>query len=419
MIRIHLFLAIFLSAVPFFTATAQNRPVLQLSDQAKISVVTMWPGPEIYIAFGHSGLRVSDPVLGIDLIFNYGSFDMRDPLFVPRFVQGELNYYLSTYSFEPYFKLDIQYENRIWKEQRLKLSPDQNQALFNFLANNSKPQNRYYLYDFIADNCATRIRDALVSALGDKVSFPAPAGYTRDKSFRELLDEHVGKRPLWQLSFYLVLGTASDRPANAWAAMFLPFYLLDSLNAAQVTTSNGPQPLAGETTTLYQPATPPYYDSENQNPAFILWPLLGIVATASYRQFIHFKRMRRNGLRHVRFSWTNAGDTLLFLIAGVMGCIMFYLEFFSIHTAVKGNLNLVWMWPLHLVMAFACLGRRPGKFQSGYFLAAALACLVPLVAWPIWPQVMHPTMIPIMFLLAIRAFMRYQLYRTRTHRHWH
>ena len=73
----------------------------QLSDRAEISLITMYPGDQIWSIFGHSAFRVYDPVSGTDELFNYGTFSFRDPVsFVLKFTYGQLDYMLTTSSFE-------------------------------------------------------------------------------------------------------------------------------------------------------------------------------------------------------------------------------------------------------------------------------------------------------------------------------
>ena len=68
----------------------------QLSPKATVSVVTCGPGSELYSAFGHSAFRVFDPILGLDKIYNYGTFDFNAPNFYLNFAKGKLIYLLSS-----------------------------------------------------------------------------------------------------------------------------------------------------------------------------------------------------------------------------------------------------------------------------------------------------------------------------------
>ena len=77
-----------------------------LSDQATISVMTCAGDPAIlYSAFGHNAFRVKDPKLGIDVVYNYGTFDFDQPNFYWNFTQGKLLYTLSRRGFKGFLCL--------------------------------------------------------------------------------------------------------------------------------------------------------------------------------------------------------------------------------------------------------------------------------------------------------------------------
>ena len=69
-----------------FLSTAQL-PVVTLTDSAKVSLLTCSQGDELYSIFGHSAIRVKDSSIGVDWVFNYGTFDFSDPNFYPNFVK--------------------------------------------------------------------------------------------------------------------------------------------------------------------------------------------------------------------------------------------------------------------------------------------------------------------------------------------
>jgi hypothetical protein len=68
---------------------------VNLSVYSEISIITAGPGTELYEAFGHSAIRIKDPVLKLDLIYNYGMFDFDAPNFYSNFTKGKLLYSLS------------------------------------------------------------------------------------------------------------------------------------------------------------------------------------------------------------------------------------------------------------------------------------------------------------------------------------
>jgi hypothetical protein len=45
--------------------------------------------PTLFFTYSY---RVSDAVLGVDVVYNYGAFDFSTPNFVMKFVKGDLQY---------------------------------------------------------------------------------------------------------------------------------------------------------------------------------------------------------------------------------------------------------------------------------------------------------------------------------------
>ena len=133
MIKKYIFLLFFLLIFKSFQGQ------VQLSVYSEISVVTAGPGTELYEAFGHSAIRIKDPMLQLDLIYNFGMFDFNQPNFYSNFVKGKLLYSLGRYPFE-YFLTSYQQDKRWVKQQVLNLTQDEKQAFFTYLENNAFPR---------------------------------------------------------------------------------------------------------------------------------------------------------------------------------------------------------------------------------------------------------------------------------------
>ena len=119
----------------------QETPNIRLSDRSQISVITMGPDQrELYAAFGHNAIRVYDPVNGIDLAYNYGTFDFDQPNFYLSFARGDLLYKLSVYDYNQLKRVYVFY-NRFIHEQVLDLDPEQRQRVFDDLEPNARPEN--------------------------------------------------------------------------------------------------------------------------------------------------------------------------------------------------------------------------------------------------------------------------------------
>ena len=141
---------------------------IKLSEYAEVSIVTAGPGNEFYEAFGHSAIRIKDPVLRLDLIYNYGMFDFNAPNFELNFTKGNLIYSMGRYNFRD-FLAGYKRDKRWVKQQVLNLTQEERQSFFIYLENNALPENKNYNYDPYFDNCATKLRDITTAILGDKV----------------------------------------------------------------------------------------------------------------------------------------------------------------------------------------------------------------------------------------------------------
>lgn len=399
MLRSFLRCLLFASLVGVFLperAPAQSIPAL--SEASTVSMLTILPGDAVYAEFGHSTFRVRDPVLGIDRVYNYGTFDFSDPAFIPKFIYGQLDYMLSVTPYEPTYR-HYENEGRPIIEQHLRLDQMQRQALFRFLEINARPENRTYRYDFLFDNCSTRIRDALEASVGDAVRFtPQP---DPNETFRRLLDPWVADRPLLDVGFDLGLGTPTDRIATPREAMFLPIYLMEAFDHAAIERDGTTDPLVAETdTTLWFED----YEATEQTfpwPRWIAWTGLLLALGLTVRGVV------RGTHPHRRL------DAFFFGLVGLAGSLIVFLWFLSEHTVTNQNWNLLWAWPTHLVAAVV-LWRNPKRDALRlYCWIGAGATLLTALGWPLWPQDLHAAVLPVVLLLALR--LARQAYALREH----
>ena len=214
----------------FFQLTAQQK----LSDKATISVLTCGPGSELYSAFGHSAFRVHDPILQLDKVYNYGTFDFNAPNFYFNFAKGKLIYQLSTSSFIRFIR-EYQYENRWVKAQELNLTTADAQKVYDFLENNAKPQNKYYRYDFFYNNCATKLETIIQQVLKNKVNFSYNYIKT-NKTHRDLIADYTHNFKWAKFGIDLALGSVIDKKAKKKDYNFLPAYIFKTFKHA--TTSS-------------------------------------------------------------------------------------------------------------------------------------------------------------------------------------
>ncbi|MBL4724907.1 MAG: DUF4105 domain-containing protein [Lutibacter sp.] len=222
-----------------FLFSTQLSAQLNVSKKASISVITCGPGTELYSTFGHSALRVYDPINGLDKIYNYGTFNFNAPNFYMNFAKGKLTYELSTSSFSWFLRI-YQYENRWVKSQVLNLNQTDVQKVFDFLENNAKLENKAYQYDFFYDNCSTKIEEVITTVLGDKVSF-SNSHITISKSHRDLIDDYTKNQKWGKFGIDLALGSVIDDNATKDDYKFLPDYIYDQCQVRRHKQSSAPK----------------------------------------------------------------------------------------------------------------------------------------------------------------------------------
>ncbi|MCS6818996.1 MAG: DUF4105 domain-containing protein, partial [Chitinophagales bacterium] len=221
-----------------------------LTDSSVISLLTIAPGKELYATFGHSAIRVKDEKQGLDLVFNYGTFDFNQPDFYLNFLRGRLLYMLSVDYFTDFLEM-YKYEKRSVAEDILDLSPEEKQRIFEFLVFNARPENKNYRYEFFFDNCATRVRDVFEKELNEKLIYHNQ-GFDTTKTLRQMLDLYVEHRPWTKFGFYLILGSPTDVKATPRMQAFLPDYLQKLMRKATVQRDGIEKPLIKKSLTLLQ-----------------------------------------------------------------------------------------------------------------------------------------------------------------------
>ncbi|MFN3597538.1 MAG: DUF4105 domain-containing protein [Rubricoccaceae bacterium] len=363
-----------------------------LSDSARVSLLTMLPGREVYSLFGHSALRIADPATGLDKTYNFGTFDFEQPFFVPRFVRGSLDYILATapmaYELERYV-----YLGRPIIEQRLALPPEVARALHARLEVNALPEHRAYRYDFFFDNCSTRLLDVLDAALVETgrapVALPAAPGVPTP-TFRDALHPYLAADPLLRLGIDLALGLPADRPMTRREESFLPLRLADLLDGARV---DG-RPLVAARDTLF------WARGAGLPPRAPDTPLLAALALAALAlAALAVRRFDRAGPRTRALA--HGLTVALFVVAGLTGLLLAFLWLGTAHTVTGPNLNLLWAWPTHLWAAFH-LG-RPTRAWRRYFGAAAVAHGTVLLLAAFLAQPLPAAILPLVGLLALAA----------------
>jgi hypothetical protein len=315
----------------------------------QISILTCAPGEDVYTAWGHTAIRVIDSANQTDLVYNFGTFDFDTPNFLVEFVKGNLNYFLSAADFQN-FILEYQYYGRSIKEQVLILSDAEKAKWQNALQKNLEGNNRYYLYNFITDNCTTRVKDGLYQF----TSYQVPL--SNIKSFRT----HVVGAPYQQgipwigLGIDILLGAVSDKTPSPLQAGFLPELFFDQI-ALEPNHIVASQNYEFTKTTPVKPTDPIYY-------------IIGLIVVYLFVS----KWNARWSVLTAKFL-----DIILLFVYGVGGLLLVYMSLFSLHTACHDNFNIAWIHPLYLV-ALICYIIKPiwANYLGRVFMIASIGLIL-------------------------------------------
>ncbi len=357
---------------------------ITLSPTATISVITCGSGEELYSTFGHSAFRIADPTLGIDVVYNYGTFDFNAPNFYLKFTQGKLLYSLSRQQFD-YFLYEYELENRWVEEQVLNLTETQKNDLFQFLENNYRPENRDYKYDFFFDNCSTKMGEVLEQTFGNQLQYDY--SYLEEPyTFRELIHQNLKTNSWSAFGIDLALGSVIDRAATPHEHLFLPSYVMRQLKYTRL----GNEPVVLQERTILKEGPKLKQPNFLLTPAFWLSVILIIVAWITY---LDFKKGSRN-------KWLDFG---LFFTTGAAGVVIVFLWFFTEHTTTVLNFNVLWAFPLNLIVAFLLLSKKPMFKGLLYYTIGLLVLLaVTLVLWGLKIQLFSPLLLLLLIALGIR-----------------
>ena len=340
-----------------------------------VSLVTCYPGPEIYELYGHTALRVRGE--GIDSVWNFGVFDFRQPNFVYRFVKGETDYMCASYPFEYFLPEYVKRGSKV-VEQDLNLTQSEARSLHAMLRENALPENRVYRYNYVKDNCSTRPRDIIEKTVGVWVTYPDTVLYG---TFRNEMRHYNRNYPWYQLGIDLALGMGIDGPITAREEAFVPVELKRQMADARfsdgrkaVTMSRVLNEGVADATL---PPTPWYL-----SPRLWCW-LIGLTAL-----FFCIRGIHRKEIPKLVYS-------IWFFAIGIIGCVVAFLVFMSSHEATSPNMQMVWFNPLQLVFAVAVWSRRMeivARIMAWYNVAGGAFLLI---VWPFQPQMGNPTLEPI------------------------
>ena len=352
-------------------------------ESTEISVLTCDPGNEIYSLFGHSALRIKNPVNGQDLVVNWGLFEFSESQFQfgYDFAKGRLKYYMGIQLMSN-FITEYRRSKRGIREQVLNLSNQEKYQIIQLLEENYKPENRKYKYEFFYDNCSSRLRDVIKKVFGENINF-----YQSPKSnkftFRETIHLYLESFPWLKLGIDLVLGKKIDKLVSNENLMFLPLNVEEIFDKSLVQNNESFKNLVISKNTLIES-----FENKNKlnNIGFYSWILLAITLL-----LIVFKLDKALGI------WSSLN---LFII-GLLGVVLVFMWIGTDHNATKMNFNLLWASPFHFILIFCLIKESWNNFTYWYLILSLILIFTTILFWFTLTQEFNSFVKPIILELVI------------------
>lgn len=289
---------------------------LKLSDNAQVSVLTCGSGEEMYSIFGHTAIRITDNLNGLDVVYNYGMFDFSTPNFYTKFIKGDLLYSIGQENYND-FLATYKYYNRSINEQYLNLTLEQKQAVFDKIQHQLMTEERNYQYKFIDNNCTTKVVDLLNDVLDKPINTKFDGN---SDSQRNILNSFLSNHYFEKLGINLLFGINVDKINQK---VFLPEKLMHSVSQS----TNGNQKLEQNNILHYEKIE--NSSKSNWNTIYFFSIICLILAFLSRIKFMQY---------------------IFFFSVGVLGTVILIVSLFTSHSELVWNESLLLFNPLYFFL---------------------------------------------------------------------
>ena len=325
-ISVHLkkvFLIPLLLFLPLFSLSATAFPE-QLSQQAKISILSVTYNDISHSLFSKSCLRIYDAKTGFDHIIDFAHFEnFEDELFLLKFFLNGKKAEIQTSPFLDYFLSQQKQTNVSLTESLLELSPAEVAYIFRFvsLMNNALPE---YTYDFdiLTNNSETHISQIL----HDSARMAGDKSTTERYSFSEITQHNTYYK---QLNDSFVLLSEKEK---------IDFQEQDFSKL---------------------------FHKERMSLIITLSIFASIVFLITVYQVLvyFFEKLYILSI----FKTMQIFDFLVLFISGFTGCVIFYQDIFSNQTMFRNNFHFLFLVPLHVIAAFSLFKPIQNRLLKIYY----------------------------------------------------
>ena len=327
----------------------------------------------------------------MDVVFNYGVFDMSKPHFAWHFVLGQTDYIVQAIPWK-YFVKDYEERGSSITEQELNLTQAEAERLMKRLMENCLPENCKYRYSFLYKNCTTMVRDMVEQTVFGNIIYPDTLPR---QTAREILHHYTKEHPWAEVGNDLLLGAEVDTIQSIHASLFIPENMMNAYDGAIVCNTKGDQrPLIRSKKVLLEAKT------QVTEPEFPLRPLQAMLVFGAVCLLIMLFEIWS---RRILWLW----DVLLLLLQGLAGTLLVFMFFFSEHPAVDSNWQIWILNPIAFVgipfVIKAAIRHTSTRWYAFYFVVLALFLLFS----PWIPQVFAKITVPLALCLLTRPVSYY------------
>ncbi len=307
-------------------------------DSLEVSLLTCQPHDQIYSLYGHTAIRVRFGNTGEDIAVNFGVFDFDSDNFVLRFVFGLTDYRMGIQPFRAFLNEYAYYGSGVY-QQRLSLTHSEKMAFLAALREQSRPENVVYRYNYYYNNCTTKARDLLLSAVDGEVRYDETSLQSGERSFRDLIHLHNEDHRWARFGNDMLLGMKSDFNTSHSERQFLPQVLANDFDSAYVVMPDNSQHHLVDT--AYWVLLPGAHYASSGGMPLSPTAMAAIVFCVIMAYCLSVVLIRKRNLPWV--------DYIISIPYGVCGLVLTAM-IFSQHPTVSLNLQILTFNPLWLVL---------------------------------------------------------------------
>jgi len=363
------------------------RASTQSEDSTEIFLLTCLPGRDVTTIYGHSAIRIVNTSYGLDSVFSWGVYDFSAPHFAWKFATGRLKYRIDGDSYSSFLE-GYFLEQRSVISQKINLTNKEKELLILMINNNMKPENKFYLYDFLYDNCSSRVRDIIEKTIGERLLYPIE-NIKDHPSFRGMINKAQEPMPWTTFGTDLLIGIRGDKKAGFRDQMFLPEELMKNLSLLMVRDGDYLIPL------LQKPETVLDFNSITPDKNVIFSPLIIFIILLVIILILS-----------ISIKWQKYFDFIdkfIFITFSILSILMVFFSFFTDHQVMRLNFNILWLNPFLIVALITLFTKNNNPI---WFRIVFLSSTCFLLSSALIPQSINIAFIPLIVILIIRSLAR-------------